>query len=134
MQQQISGPGHDSNAEESYTDIPTDKGSFLQTNRLPAMSQFQNESFPAQVDVINGALCHGENIAQMQFPLNPPTFDIHHCREDNALTEAARVISSFSQEPMYAETMSWDDPFQSVTQHILDWNDFEQFLSRWSSG
>lgn len=133
IQQQISGPDHDSNVAESYTNVPTDDRSFLQTNRLQAMSHCHNDSISAQANIINQA-SYGQNIAQIQYPLNQATVDVHHYREDNALTEAARVISSFSQDPMYAETMSWDDPFQSVTQHILDWNDFEQFLGRWSSG
>lgn len=47
---------------------------------------------------------------------------------EDPLTEAARVISSFSDENVTTESVLWNDPLQSVTQHIMDWNDFENFL------
>lgn len=52
-------------------------------------------------------------------------------------TGAARVISSFSDEALSAGSSSssfvWNDSssllqWQSLTQHIVDWNDFERFL------
>lgn len=58
----------------------------------------------------------------------------HSFEPDEALTEAARVISSFSAEALSAGSLLWNDSLQSVTQHIIDWNDFEHFLGSLGEG
>jgi proline utilization trans-activator len=68
----------------------------------------------------------------------PPTIDgivPFEPEPDDALTEAARVISSFSEEALSAgSSLLWNDPLQSITQHIVDWNEFERFLGGLGEG
>ncbi|KAL1969458.1 hypothetical protein VTN77DRAFT_8896 [Rasamsonia byssochlamydoides] len=69
----------------------------------------------------------------VQFDYNRTAYDVPD--DKDALTEAAQVISSFSDEALSAcSSPLWNDPLQSVTQHIADWNDFERFLGGLEEG
>ncbi|KKA19860.1 hypothetical protein T310_6144 [Rasamsonia emersonii CBS 393.64] len=83
---------------------------------------------------IDGVSVDTTNNNKIPASASASTYD--NTEPDDALTEAARVISSFSDEalPTAAGTsFLWNDSsmqlqLQSLTQHIVDWNDFERFL------
>lgn len=147
MQQQFNGLSHSAISGEIRPNFSLENSNDRQHDHehslrplvdISASSNSRDIRYQGQSSLTEGPLYNYPSIAerpeQDSYPTNQRASDIHQYEEDDSLPEAARVLSSFSQDAMYGGPVLWDNSFQTVTQHILDWNDFEQFLGRWSTG
>lgn len=129
MQQQVGEPStHEPRIDESYMNSPTAGGRhYIQPNTEQNTSQFHDQMMHSQ-DVLPPS-----NVEQARIPFNEGNIGVDRYGEENPFTGRVADLSSLPQDSMYGDTVLWDDPFHHITQHIVDWNDFEQFLGRWSN-
>jgi hypothetical protein len=131
IEHQVSGEyAGKSNTGQNHV-APADDEHYLRSSHPHSGGQFQDGRISAQVEAF-AEPSYNDNIEEAQYSLNQESIGSSAYVAHSSLSNAARVISSLSQDSMYSEPLLWEDPFHSVTQHIVDWNDFEQFLGRWS--